>query len=164
MGTTTKLLLPYPEPTDPVAAGADAIKALAQAIDTTLPGVGYVAQTSTGTSQSVGTGGTNLTGLSVTLTAIAGAKYFVYGIVNFRQRTVGGLVRMAILSSSPIATIGGARFSMGAEEYGTLSAWSLVQTPPAGAVTYYLQGYTSGGTVDFSGLDGCVNHIAVYRV
>jgi hypothetical protein len=36
MGTTTKFTLPYPEPTDPVAAGADAIKALANAIDPTL--------------------------------------------------------------------------------------------------------------------------------
>lgn len=37
MGTTTTGL-PYPEPTDPVAAGADAIKALALAIDPRLSG------------------------------------------------------------------------------------------------------------------------------
>ena len=37
MGTTAGGL-PYPEPTDPIAAGADAIKALAQAIDGDLYG------------------------------------------------------------------------------------------------------------------------------
>ena len=42
MGTTSKGL-PYPEPTDPVAAGADAIKALAQAIKQPLTGVVSVA-------------------------------------------------------------------------------------------------------------------------
>ena len=35
-GTTTKWPLPYPEPTDPVAAGAAAIKALAEAVDTSV--------------------------------------------------------------------------------------------------------------------------------
>lgn len=33
MGSTTLATLPYPEPTDPVAAGADAIKNLALALD-----------------------------------------------------------------------------------------------------------------------------------
>lgn len=33
MGTTPINALPYPEPTDPVAQGADAIKALANALD-----------------------------------------------------------------------------------------------------------------------------------
>ena len=33
-GTTPILGLPYPDPTDPLAEGADAIKALAEAVDT----------------------------------------------------------------------------------------------------------------------------------
>jgi hypothetical protein len=37
MGTTGKGL-PYPEPTDPIAAGADAIKALAQAVNQPVSG------------------------------------------------------------------------------------------------------------------------------
>lgn len=37
MGTTTPGVLPYPEPTDSVAAGADAIKSLATKTDTLLP-------------------------------------------------------------------------------------------------------------------------------
>lgn len=37
MGTTTPHSLPYPEPTDPIAGGADAIKALAEALELKLP-------------------------------------------------------------------------------------------------------------------------------
>jgi hypothetical protein len=50
MGPTTRGL-PYPEPTDPVAAGADAIKALADALNLRIPrmyGVEYTAGPSTG--------------------------------------------------------------------------------------------------------------------
>lgn len=36
MGTTSPLAFPYPEPTDPIAQGADAIKNLANAIDDAL--------------------------------------------------------------------------------------------------------------------------------
>lgn len=122
-------------------------------------------QTATGALQNVGTGGTLLTGLAVTFTAVAGARYVVLGQVTFRQRTTSGLVRLAILSSVPVATIGGARVSMGAEEYGFLIAMSKVQTPGAVSVTYSLQGYTSGGTVDYGGTgEGMDNLIQVFRV
>ena len=55
MGTTPKGF-PYPEPTDPVAAGADAIKALAQAIDTHVGRVASGAVTVTGDGTSVNPG------------------------------------------------------------------------------------------------------------
>jgi hypothetical protein len=43
MGTTPILGLPFPEDTDPVAQGADAIEALADALDTYLSSPGWVA-------------------------------------------------------------------------------------------------------------------------
>ena len=47
-GGNTATALPWPAPTDPVAAGADAIRALAEAIDPRLGG-GYRSQTDTST-------------------------------------------------------------------------------------------------------------------
>lgn len=47
-GGSTTTALPWPAPTDPVAAGADAIRALAEAIDPRLGG-GYRTQTDTST-------------------------------------------------------------------------------------------------------------------
>lgn len=124
-----------------------------------------VAQTATGTLQNVGTGGTNLTGLSVSFAAQAGQRFVVIGTTHFRQRTAAGLVRMAILASHPSpATIGGGRVMLAIDEYGFITATSLVNTPGAVTVTYNLQGYTSGGTVDYAGQDGCVNMIQVFRV
>ena len=49
MGTTTNWQLPYPEPTDPVADGAAAIEALAEAVDVLqVPTKVYVGQTPAG--------------------------------------------------------------------------------------------------------------------
>jgi hypothetical protein len=130
-----------------------------------LIGSVLVAQTVQGTLQSVGTGGTNLTGLTVTFTATAGHRYVVVGQVGVRQRTVGGLPRMAILTTMPSpATIGGTRISLQAEEYATLMAMSKVNTPGAGSVTYNLQGYTSGGTCDYNGTAEFDSIIQVFRV
>jgi hypothetical protein len=53
MGTTLHGL-PYPEPTDPVADGAAAIEALAEAIDTSLGTRNALAATATGTSIAAG--------------------------------------------------------------------------------------------------------------
>jgi len=51
MGTTAKGL-PYPEPTDPVAAGAGAIRALAEAVDVLSPR--FLAAAIAGTQQGLG--------------------------------------------------------------------------------------------------------------
>src|SRR4029077_2711616 len=62
---TTPTGLPYPEPTDPVAAGADNIKALAQAVDPRPRGV-LVRALSTAAANGYPGGGLAVTTLSIT--------------------------------------------------------------------------------------------------
>lgn len=79
MGTTAQGL-PYPEPTDPVAAGADAIRALAEAIDPKLIArIWRRAHTS-----NIGgiTTGTLIPTLDITVPTIAGRLYRVSLSVN----------------------------------------------------------------------------------
>jgi hypothetical protein len=70
MGTTAKWGYPYPEPTDPVADGAAAIRALAEAIDVSPPRgvVGYVERMSNAGPLPPVTGHVALGGLSFTVT------------------------------------------------------------------------------------------------
>jgi hypothetical protein len=111
---------------------------------------GYKAQAIRSAIQSgVGTGGTDLTDLTVTFTAAANRRYIALASVTARQRTAAGLVYLFIVADGN--NVGGGLTSVTADGYCSLEATSKVFTPAAGSVTVKLQGRTSNNTVDFHG-------------
>ena len=104
MGTTTKLLLPYPEPTAPVANGADDIKALANRIEARMPR-GIVNVASVTTAQ----GGFPTTPIaiatSLTFTAEAGRLYEIAASIPIAIGSGATVAVGALIASGGIGTL-----------------------------------------------------------
>lgn len=106
---------------------------------------GLMGLASTGSIQSGISGGTALTNMSSSITALANRRYKIYGKVNVRQRTAVAAVTFYIVRGG--STIDTSVVSLGIDNYGTLQA-AVLDTPGAGAFTYALQLGTTGGTVE----------------
>lgn len=104
MGTTAHGL-PYPEPTDPVANGADAIRALAEAIDPNVLAGTLVTTATTGATNGIGNTSSQLAGLSLNFTPRANHRYLIVAQFDLTKSVDVGEVFPALYLNTPGATL-----------------------------------------------------------
>jgi hypothetical protein len=99
--------------------------------------------------------------VAVTITAPAGRRYKVSGVVSAAQNTLAGLVRLFLYKNGELlAVIGRASASAGSSVHISGFSWD---EPAAGSLTYSLRMSTNAGTVDAQG-DGMATRIFVEDV
>ena len=168
MGTTPTYSWPYPEPTDPVANGAQDIEDLALAVETTVSGITggkilqVVSTTKTDTFSTSSTTFTDITGLAVSITpSSATSKVFVIVRANTACSTVANMAFRLMRDSTPIevgaasgsksqatskVTIAGGNYVM--DTTGTY----LDSPATTSAISYHLEMMVQSGT-------GTINYI-----
>jgi len=139
MGTTPKLGLPYPEPTDPVAAGANAIRDLALALDAQTPRViGRVF--GPGADQNIPANGAtvDVTGMTLTWTAVAGRRYRYVWNTNVTTLGATAAGTLSIVNAAGSAYIAGSYRSLTLDHSGTMiiaQIETVEDFPTGGSVT-----------------------------
>lgn len=123
---------------------------------------GGVATASTGTTQTGITTIADLTGLSVTFTALALRRYLILAQVNFRQISASGLVIVQIVRGTSTVLNSALMNLSAASEYGTLSCM-YAEVPGAGSTTYKLRASTSAGTLTINP-NGSSDYLSTIRV
>lgn len=119
-----------------------------RASDVNRAPAGVMTTASTGSSQTGISAVTDLTSLSGAITGVAGRRYLITGLVNFRQRTSTGAVTIEIVHSG--STVLASWFeTYVTDAYGT-AHFSMYHVPGAGSITYKLRAKTSAGTVDIN--------------
>lgn len=146
MGTTA-LGLRYPEPTDRLNQGAQAIEDLALDVDAKLTAgpaglLGYAEQQGP---QAVTGAEADLTGLSVTFTVAAGRKVRLRAVVMDTHTVAAGWDHIYIREGVTLITEAQVTFSAGVA--GLLVAERII-TPTAGAHTYKVTFLAEAGTAN----------------
>lgn len=131
MGNTTGNALPYPEPTDPIAEGADAIRELAEKADTTFAG------RAVGTPTSTSSDGTPSVASNTIRDDVLGSFHFV-GLA-------GHLYRVILDGFVANGTVAGDSFSVGIRNGG--ASVPSGTSPLIGSSTAYVPGAGSAGRV-----------------
>jgi hypothetical protein len=126
MGTTAHGL-PYPEPTDPVAAGAAAIRSLAEAVDAAKPwntAWGQIAG-AVAAADHPGFGSllSPINGFSITATAVAGRNYRLYVRAAFQAISAVGTVQFKILVNGVDNGFIWAQTGLGINQYASMATF-----------------------------------------
>ena len=119
-----------------------------RASDVNRAPAGVMTTASTGSSQTGISAVTDLTSLSGAITGVAGRRYLITGLVNFRQRTATGAVTIEIVHSGSTVLASWVETYV-TDAYGT-AHFSMYHVPGAGSITYKLRAKTSAGTVDIN--------------
>ena len=180
MGTTPTYSWPYPEPTDPVANGAQDIEDLALAVETTvstLPGgkiLQVVSAAKTDTFTTTSTSYTDLTGLSVSITPSSATSTILVGYSVIAQglnaTNMGGIQLVRDSTAILVANAAGSRSvssSIVSERSATHTAHQsnfFVDSPATtSATTYKLQIRTYAGTIWVNRTNSDIDSVAYYR-
>ena len=159
MGTTAGGM-PYPEPTDPVAQGAAAIKALAEAVDSTPLGiVGYAQMIVNQTGITVAV---ELAGVAATFTTVAARRYKLTGYTPSAWSSVStNAVALSIRNGG--TQVGSSSIEpASASTLGNSITVTTIVTGLSGSVTLKLWGARSGtGTVTVAGNSGSPCYLLV---
>lgn len=114
-----------------------------------LENMGYITGATTTTTQSGITSGTytDVTGLSVTWTAVAGRRYKISASLRCTQSTAVGVVEVLITTGAG-TQVHRDSMTLGVNESASFNPWTVV-TPSAGSVTYKVRfvTFSGGGTV-----------------
>jgi len=139
MGTTPKLGLPYPEPTDPVAAGANAIRDLALALDAQTPRiVGRVFGPGADQNIPANSATIDVTGMTLTWTAVAGRRYRLVWNTNVTTLGASAAGTLAFTNQAGSGYIAGSYRSIVLDHSGSMiiaHVETVEDFPTGGSVT-----------------------------
>lgn len=103
--------------------------------------------TSTSDQTGIGASNTDLTSLSVTITAEAGRRYRISAKAFLQQKTSAGLASVVVTDGSNNIVDYVADITLAANDYFLATGW-VEHSPGAGSITYKLRARTNAGTVD----------------
>ena len=109
---------------------------------------GWVAEQTLATNYAASSGTTDVTGLSVTFTAVASRKYLIVAMFNLANSTNN--VSQIFINNGATALAEGYYGPIGNNNVGTATIFTI-QTPGAGSVTYKTQMAVAAGTTTVYG-------------
>jgi hypothetical protein len=120
---------------------------------------GYIGSANATTTSGIGSSTTDITGASVTFTALASRRYLITVTGCFQQATSAGLTTLRLRNSAG-TTLRFAQFTAPSSTSLYVASFSYNEVPGAGSVTYKMSAETSAGTVSVSG-SGAASSIVV---